>query len=87
MGFSVEWSDGAAADFMELWASSPDKAALTAAARAVDRLLEQEPLHERHEVVQGFGIVVCPPLGVDFWIDQANQKVFVTAAWLAGEGQ
>jgi hypothetical protein len=87
MKYTVVWTDDATADFMEIWASSIDKAAVTAAARFVDQVLEREPLREKHEVVGRFGTVIRMPLGVDFWLDEDNQRVFVTAAWPASEGE
>jgi plasmid stabilization system protein ParE len=81
MKYSVVWTDDAAADFLELWVSSSDQAAVTAAARVIDQVLENEPLHERHEVVRGFGTVIRAPVGVDFWLDEGSRKVVVTTAW------
>jgi hypothetical protein len=81
MGFTVTWTEEAMADFMEIWTSSSDKAALTAAARYVDQLLQREPFHQRYEVIRGSGVVVHAPLAVDFWLDEANRNVYVTAAW------
>jgi len=87
MKYTVVWTDDATADFMEIWASSIDKAAVTAAARFVDQVLESQPLHEKHEVVGGFGTLISELVGVDFWLDEDNLRVFVMAAWPVSEGE
>ena len=87
MKYIVAWTDNAMSDFMEIWSSSSDRATVTAAAREVDQILEREPLHERHEVIRGFGTVIHSPLGVDFWVDDTTRRVFVTAAWPIREGE
>ena len=81
MGYTVTWTDNAMSHFMEIWASAIDKAAVAAAARFVDQILEREPSHPRHEVVRGVGAVVQAAIGVDFWLGEANRRVSVTAAW------
>jgi len=83
----VAWTDNAMSDFMEIWTSSMDRPAVTAAARYLDQILEVEPLHERHEVVRGFGTAIHAPLGVDFWVDDVARRVFVTAAWPVSEDE
>jgi hypothetical protein len=81
MSYRVVWTADATSDILELWTSSSDKAAVSAAARLIDRVLEQQPLNEKHEVTGGFGTAVRVPVGVDFWVDNDNRVVFVLAAW------
>jgi len=81
MKYRVVWTADATSDILELWTSSSDKAAVSAAARLIDRVLEQQPLNEKHEVIDGFGTAVRVPVGVDFRVDNGNRVVFVLAAW------
>jgi plasmid stabilization system protein ParE len=81
MNYRVVWTADATSDILELWTSSSDKAAVSAAARLIDRVLEQYPLDEKHEVIGGFGTAVRVPVGVDYRIDNDKRLVFVLAAW------
>lgn len=86
MKYSVEWTDDAMADLWELWSSPSEHSYVSEASRTIEQLLEQNPLDERHEVVNGKGIVIRGPLGVDFLVDDARRVVHVTAAWSVSEG-
>ena len=85
MRYSVGWTEDAAADLWELWSSPAERAAVTAAALLIDQLLEQNPLDERHEVVNGLGTAIRAPIGVDFSVDVPGRRVLVTAAWPVSE--
>ena len=45
MTYTVAWDPDAEQNLAELWLAAPDRAALTAAAAWVDRLLASDPLH------------------------------------------
>jgi len=87
MNYTVKWTDDASADLWEIWSSPEKRAAVTAAAQFLARLLEANPRHDKYEVVSGFGIAIHEQLGVDFWIDEGNRRVYVTAAWPVREDE
>jgi plasmid stabilization system protein ParE len=83
MTYSVAWTPDATADLMELWVSVADKEAVSAATQIIETILKVNPLHERHEVVQGYGTALHGPIGVDFRVDPVRELVVVTTVWQA----
>jgi hypothetical protein len=44
MNWTVEWTNSTQQDLAALWVSAPDRAAVTAAANAIDAALERDTL-------------------------------------------
>ncbi len=66
MNFTVNWSPAALAELADLWVENEDRRAITQATDELDRLLRDDPLLPRYELVAGDGTAVRPPLGIDF---------------------
>jgi hypothetical protein len=85
MNYSVVWTSEAIEDFLELWLTSAEKAALTHDAERIGEDLAKEPLAEKHEVFRRRGIAMHGRLGVEFRIGKGSNVVAVMAAWLLAD--
>jgi mRNA-degrading endonuclease RelE of RelBE toxin-antitoxin system len=79
--YSVRWKRSALDQLTELWLDAENRAELNSAVDELDRLLGSSP-HEvgesRTDVIR---VAFCPPLGVFFYIDDANDVVEVLRVW------
>lgn len=81
MSFTVECLPSVEQDLADLWTSAPDRAAVTAAANAIDAALQRDPLHEG-EARSGPGrILFIPPLVVLYNVDENVLHVTVWDVW------
>jgi len=65
--------------------NAANKEAVSAASHFIESILKQHPLHERHEVVHGYGTAVHGPIGVDYRVDSVRKLVVVTTVWQASQ--
>lgn len=77
MSYLVAWKPSAADRLAEVWLSAPDRAAVTAAADALDAALRGDP-HQYGESRGGSTrMVVVPPLAVVYEVIDADRLVEV----------
>lgn len=82
---TVTWTPAALAQLAELWVEAVDQQKCTDAANELEEALRNSPLSERHEIVNGFGTAVRPPLGIDFLVKSGDRTISVFAVWPAGD--
>jgi hypothetical protein len=85
MKYTVIWTPHALEQLAELWLEAVDQRGFTEAADTLEKFLRDDPLHQRHEIVDGTGTAVKPPIGIDFRVSEADQIVSVFAVWLVEE--
>ena len=81
MRFTVFWSRGSQAELAREWTESSDRAALTAAAALIDRVLSQDPLDCGEARDEDFRIMFADPLGVEFHVNEPDRRVIVISVW------
>jgi plasmid stabilization system protein ParE len=82
MTFSVVWTADAENDLAAVWLAAADRAAVTAAAHAIERDLRLDPLavgESRESSVKR--VVFAEPLGIAFSVIVDDRTVYVTAVW------
>jgi len=78
MSFAVGWEPPALHEFHELWAVSPDPAAVRAAREEAERLLGADPVGAGRHLSEGLWRIEVPPLVFHYTIDPARQLVEIT---------
>ena len=81
MKFTIRWIPSAERELAESWLAAPDRNAVTAAAYAIERLLEVDPLRAGESRPNGRRILLEPPLGVLFEVDSKREVVRVVKVW------
>jgi hypothetical protein len=77
MKYTVLWKPSVEADLASLWASAPDRSAVTAAANQIDVLLQTDP-ETRGESRSGSDrILVVPPLAITLEVKEPDRVVWV----------
>jgi hypothetical protein len=61
----------------QMWMNDPDRAEIGAAADAIDRLLEIDPLGQGESREGDQRILFYPPLAVQYLVDAKNRWVYV----------
>lgn len=79
MNYAVTWNEMALAMLAAIWASAPDRAAVTVAADMIDQFLAQNPFVHGLPLVEGLYAIEVPPLRALFEIDSAARKVTVVS--------
>jgi hypothetical protein len=85
--YEVVWMPRALGELAMLWMIVAYRNAITAASHEVDSVLEMFPHSAgtiRFDTVHEFA---CPPLGVEFEVDDAGRKVFVLSVWDTNRGR
>ena len=79
----VEWTEEALNELAAIWtaAESTDRAAITAAANAVDAQLQRDPLHAGESRVRDERILFEAPLGVTFSVQNDSSSALVLHVW------
>jgi hypothetical protein len=81
MNYTVEWLPSARNDLATLWTAGPDRAAVAAAADAIDAQLERDP-HALSESRSGAArVMLFPPLGVAFDVRALDKHVIAWGVW------
>ena len=81
MTYTVLWSRTAENELIALWADQADRAAVTAAADAIDRLLQRNPADQGESRSDSTRVMFLAPLGVLFEIQEKDRKVYVLRVW------
>ncbi len=81
MNHTVVWKPAAEQELASIWNESSDRADVTAAANAIDRLLRTSP-QDQGESRNGITrIMFVHPLGVIFDVQQQDRLVSVLRVW------
>ena len=81
MKYTVIWHETPLNDLTSIWMSASDRASVTVAAAQIDRVLGTAP-HDHGESREGrTRVLLIPPLGVEYEIEEADRKVQVNAVW------
>ena len=81
MKYTVVWQPAALGKLAELWNAGPDRADITAAANAIDRLLGRDASTQGEAREGNTRILICAPLAVYFQVQEADRLVSVYAIW------
>jgi hypothetical protein len=81
MRSTVEWLPSALQELAEIWADAADRAAITAASHAIDRLLERDPLGQGEGREGATRILFVEPLVALDEVDGARRQVRVFDLW------
>jgi hypothetical protein len=81
MSWTVEWTPSTLNDLADLWNKAPDRAAVTAAANAIDAALARDPTSQGEARDGDTRILFVEPLVVLFEVDPANRHVRVFDVW------
>ncbi|MBI3466265.1 MAG: hypothetical protein HY000_24895 [Planctomycetes bacterium] len=81
MNFAVLWKPKAEQALAKVWMDAADRGAITAAARSIDEQLRIDPTNAGESRSDGLRILLAPPLGVKFTVDEPKHRVYVTALW------
>ena len=76
--YAVDWRPNALAGLAAIWTVAQDRAAVSAAADTIDRLLETNPFVHGIPVCEGLYAIEVPPLRA-FEVDSAAQAVTVVS--------
>ena len=77
--FTVDWLPNALAGLAAIWMIAPDRAAVTAAADTIDRLLAANPFVHGVPVSEGLYVIEVPPLRALFEVDATAGVVTVVS--------
>jgi hypothetical protein len=78
VNFTVAWDSDALREFHELWAVSPDPAAVRAARAAVEQSLAADPFGTGRHMSEGLWRAHVPPILFHYRIDPDRQLVEIT---------
>jgi hypothetical protein len=82
MRFTVLWVPGAEQRLAELWLSSSERDAVTAASHIIDQNLQLDPLSQGESRPGGRRILFEAPLGVIYRVEEQDSIVRVLHVWL-----
>ena len=78
-GWLVDWTPIAENQLADIWLHAPDRATVTAAEDAIERMLARDPLGHGREVLEGLWKLTVKPLTVYYVPDAAQGTVEVQA--------
>ena len=83
MTFDVEWDPAAEAELTRIWIASDSelRTAITKSARAIDRLLEKDPINQGESRPNDRRIIFDLPLGIVYEVMPASRLVRVLFVW------
>lgn len=81
MSYTVLWLPATEAEIAQLWIDAESRAAVAAAADAIDRMLAEKPLAigESRDYCQR--VLFVRPLAVKYQVSDNSRMVFVTNVW------
>lgn len=83
--YAVELEPVAEDDLADHWLTAPDRAAVTAADAAADRLLRRDPRRAGRALSEGLYRLVVPPLAYLYAVDDGRRVVTVSGIrWVVG---
>ena len=81
MRYTVLWRPSAEQRLAELWLAGPERAAIAAAANAIDRALAADPDTKGEARAGSTRVLVEDPLAVYFQVSEPDRLVTVWAVW------
>jgi len=81
MKYMVIWLPSAEQRLAQLWTTGPDRAAITAAANAIDRTLAADPDTQGEARAGQTRILIEEPLAVYFKVNEQDRRVTVWDVW------
>jgi hypothetical protein len=81
MKYTVVWVPTAEQELAALWMDAANRAAVTRASHAIDRLLGRDPLGEGESRPGGSRVLLVPPLGALYEVSPENCMVRVLHVW------
>ena len=78
MNFTVKWESAGRSELHQLWVTSPNPAAVRAAADTAERMLAGDPFGSGQHLAEELWRAVVPPLVVYYTIDPAQQTVVIS---------
>ena len=81
MNYGVEWVPIAQNRLAALWVNASDRAAVAAAADAIDARLARDPYANSESRTGSVRVTFEPPLGVQYDVDDARRRVTVLWVW------
>ncbi len=81
--YIVRWVGSTVGDLAAIWidASSAERNLITRAATEIDRRLSNDPANEGESRESGRRILLAPPLGVKFRVDEERRITLVLNVW------
>jgi hypothetical protein len=84
MNYTVVWLPSAEQDLAALWINAPDRAAVAAAADAIEVALRRDPLGQGESRAGVARIMFLEPLAVCYDVYEADRRVLV---WAVGRSR
>ncbi len=84
MKYTVLWLPDAEAEIARLWLDADSRAAVTAAADAIDQTLAEAPLQAGESRDGEKRILLIRPLGVTYIVHETSKVVIVGRVWRTG---
>jgi hypothetical protein len=81
VNYTVEWVPGAEDALADAWLNAPDRAAVTAAAAAVEARLQRDPYAESESRTGATRITFEAPLAVHYAVNDQDRHVIVLDVW------
>jgi hypothetical protein len=81
MNYTVIWDPDAEQELARIWMSAPDPAAVTVAAHRIDQSLGRDPGGSGESRDEPLRILLVPPLGVYYEVDEDRRVVEVGKVW------
>jgi plasmid stabilization system protein ParE len=79
--FTVDWRPAGLNELADIWLQTADRNAVTQATHRLDERLQRGPIGESESREAGRRILIEPPLGVLFRVDDAKRIVYVLTVW------
>ena len=87
MTYRVIWMPPAEDRLATAWLASPNRNAVTRAAHEIDNVLELFPTSAGKPLFDNVREYSCPPLDVEYEVDDANRCVYVLNMWNTADGR
>ncbi len=81
MKYTVIWRATAEEELADLWLKAEDRNAMAEMADRMDNLLRRDAHELGESRSEGVRILVIPPLGVEFEVQEADRMVYVLSIW------
>jgi hypothetical protein len=81
MRYTVLWRREALDELAIAWMMAADREAVTVASAQIDRLLRAAPLEQGESREEGTRVLLIPPLGAEYEVEEGDRKVYVNSVW------
>jgi hypothetical protein len=85
--WTVHWSEEAEGRLAASWLASPDRNAVTRAAHEIENVLEMFPTSAGKAIFDNVREYSCPPLDVEYEVNDAEHAVYVLSVWNTTDGR